>query len=78
MELKLIRSDVKATGGNNKTVKASVVWIHAGQKTAIIAEKLVKKLELTQDTVIDGCNGRILDRNIRVIRPPKLIQGYTN
>ena len=51
-------------------MKASVVWIHAGQKTAIIAEKLVKKLELLQDTIIDGHKGRILERNIRVIRPP--------
>ena len=45
IELKLIRADLRAVGPNNKNISTSVIWLHAGRKSAIIAEKLVKIME---------------------------------
>ena len=45
IELKLIRSDLRAVGPINKKISTSVVWLRTGRKSAIIAEKLVKRME---------------------------------
>ena len=71
IELKLVRSNIKAVNEANKETEAHGIWIHAGRKCAILAEKLVMEMEHEQDGETDESNGRILDRNLRVIRPPE-------
>ena len=71
VELKLIRSDLQAVDMKGQTSAVSVAWLHAGKKSAIIAEKLIQKYESIQDNKVDGETSRIFSRNLRVIRTPK-------
>ena len=70
IEMKLVRSNIYATNAQGKKTYASGIWIHAGKRSAILAEKVVKQLEQDQHRIIDGRRGRILDRNARVMCPP--------
>ena len=71
VELKLIRSDLQAIDGNGQSSSVSVAWLHAGKKSAIIAEKLIQQYEELQERQVDGDPAKIVSRNLRVIRAPK-------
>lgn len=51
VELKLIRSDLQAVDMQGQTSSVSVAWLHAGKKSAIIAEKLVQQYEAIYKTI---------------------------